>query len=231
MKYKIFLIILIGTILTILIYNKETPSKQKVLALGDGISTGMMLYHLESYNYNDYLVEYLRDTNNLDTYFKTFNESNETTTSLLNKINNNIKSLENNTRLKQAIKNASIITISLGMDELNNYALNNTLTTPKINEFLNQYNEILKNLRNLNKNPIYLISLYPSNYISLAKITKINEKLNNLANTYNITYIDITDITNNQSFFITKNNYYLNYKGQKYIFAKIKQAIIDIEII
>ena len=41
MKYKIGIIILIGTILTFCIYFHTEQGKINVLALGDGISTGM----------------------------------------------------------------------------------------------------------------------------------------------------------------------------------------------
>ena len=224
MKYKILFIIIISTILTFLIYFHTKQDKITLLSLGDGISTGMTIYHVEGYDYNDYLSNYLNTDNNLANYYKNFNEVDETTTSLLTKINHNITNINQKIKLKQAIKNADIITISLGMDELNNYAKKNNLGSTKITGFLNKYNELLTTITKLNHKKIYLLSLYSTNLIPRNKITKINAELKKLAETHHLTYIDISNITENQTFFSQKNNYYPNYKGQEYIYFQIKST-------
>ena len=223
MKYKIGIIILIGTILTFCIYFHTEQGKINVLALGDGISTGMTVYHVEGYDYNEYLTEYLNEQNNLGAYYRYFNEVDETASNLVIKINNNITSIDKKIKLKQAIKEANIITIALGMDELNNYAKKNTLGSTKINGFLKKYEEILNTIKKVNNEKVYLIGLYESHLINKNKIEKINTEIQNLAQKYNVTYIDIMDINNHKECFIQKNNYYLNYKGQEYIFNKIKE--------
>lgn len=225
MKYKILIIILLGTLFTAIIYFHTDKDNLNVLALGDGISTGMTSYHIESYDYNDYLTEYLNENNRLENYYKNFNEVDETASSLLNKVQNNIENIDKKIKLKQAIKEADIITISLGMDELNNYAKKNNLGSTKINGYLNKYEEVLKTLRKLNDKSIYLISLYKTTLVNDSKVQKINESLQNLAKQYNITYINIEDIIDHQEFFINKKEYYLNYKGQEYIFNKIKDTL------
>ena len=225
MKYKIGIIILLGTILTCFIYFHTEQENINVLALGDGTSTGMTVYHVEGYDYNEYLTEYLNEQNNLGTYYRYFNEVDETASNLATKINNNITSIDKKIKLKQAIKEADIITISLGMDELNNYAKKNTLGSTKINGFLNKYEESLNMIKKVNNKKIYIIGLYESNLINTSKIEKINEELKKLAQKYNAIYIDITDITEHQEFFIQKRNYYVNYKGQEFIFNKIKDTL------
>lgn len=225
MKYKIFIIILLGTLFTAIIYFHTDKDNLNVLALGDGISTGMTPYHIEGYDYNDYLIEYLNENNKLENYYKNFNEVDETASSLLNKINNNIENIDKKIKIKQAIKEADIITITLGMDELNNYAKKNNLGSTKINGYLNKYEEVLKVLRKLNDKSIYLISLYKTSLVNETKVQKINESLQNLAKQYNITYLNIEDIVEHQEFFISKKEYYLNYKGQEYIFNKIKENL------
>ncbi len=225
MKYKITIIIILGVIFTSLIYFHTDKDKTNVLALGDGISTGMTVYHVEGYDYNDYLTESLNEENDLGIYYKNFNEVDETVTSLLSKINNNIVNIDQKIKLKQAIKEASIITIALGMDELNNYAKKNTLGSTKITGFLNKYEELLRIITKLNDKKIYIISLYQTNLINETKITKVNEELKKLAKKYNVTYIDIEEINNSKEYFTSKNDYYLNYKGQKYIFNKIKKSL------
>lgn len=224
MKYKIAIIILSGIILTSIIYCYTTKEKINVLALGDGISTGMTIYHVEGYDYNEYLTEMLNEENNLDNYYRYFNEIDETASNLVTKINNNMTSIDKKIKLKQAIKEADIITISLGMDELNNYAKKNTLGSTKINGFLNKYEEVINIIRKLNDKKIYVIGLYASHLVNSSKISKINQELEKICQRYNSTFINIEEITEHQEFFLQKNNYYPNYKGQEFIYNKIKET-------
>ncbi len=221
MKYKIFIIILLGTIFTSLIYFYVDKDNLNLLALGDGISTGMTPYQIEGYNYNDYLRDYLHENNILENYFKNFNEVDENASTLFNKINHNVENIDRKLKIKQAIKEADIITISLGMDELNNYAKKNNLGSTKINGYLENYERVLKEIRKINNKKIFMIGLYETNLINKNKVTKINEELKKLANQYNLIFIDIETITEYRDYFINNKNYYLNYKGQKYIFDKI----------
>ena len=64
MKFKIIIIIIIGTILTSIIYVYTSKDNLNILALGDGLSTGMTPYHVEGFDYNDYLIEYLNESKN-----------------------------------------------------------------------------------------------------------------------------------------------------------------------
>lgn len=222
MKYKILIILILGTIITSFIYFHVDKSKQNLLALGDGISTGMTAYHVEGYDFNDYFVDYLNENNQLENYYRGFNETDETVSNLITKINNNITSMDTNTKLKQAIKEADIITIALGMDELNNYAAKNNLGSTKINGFINKYQELLTYLRSINDKKIYVIGLYPSKLINSTKIDKINKELKTICEQNTIDFIDISKMHQEKEFFPIQNNYYTNYKGQKYIFEEIK---------
>lgn len=231
MKYKILIVLILGTILTSIIYFNVDNSKIDLLTLGDSLSTGMTAYHIEGYDFNDYLVECLNEEDKLDKYYKSFNETDETLSGLINKINNNISNIEQNIKIKQAIKQADIITIAIGMDELNNYALKNTLGSTKINGFIHKYEELLKLLKSINNKKIFVIGLYSSNLINQNKIEKINYELYELTKKYNINFIDISNITDYKEFFTLKNNYYLNYKGQKYIFEIIKDNLEDTPVV
>ncbi len=221
MKFKIGAILLVGLFMTIIIYLKVDNNDINFLSLGDGIATGMTPYHIEGYDYNDYLSEYLSQKDNVVNYYKNFSEPDETVVSLLNKIADNISTLENKIKIKQAIQKSDVITIALGMDELNSYASKKILGSSKITGYLNKYEELFQKITQLNKNKIFVISLYESNLIAKDKISKINTELEKLCQKYSITFIDISDIRNNSEFFIQKNSYYPNYKGQKYIFEKI----------
>ena len=223
MKYKILIILILGTIITSIIYFNVDHSKQTILALGDGLSYGMTAYHVEGYDFNDYLVEYINKDGKLNKYYRFFNETDETVESLITKINSNILNLDKHTRIKHAIKDADLITIALGMDELNNYALKNNLGSTKINGFLKKYDELLKLITSLNHKKILIISMYPSQLISMTKVQKINNKIQELCQKYKVVFIDISKISNNKEYFALEKSYYPNYKGQKYIFDIIEK--------
>lgn len=231
MKYKILIIVIIGTIFTFVIYFSIDNTKINLLTLGDGLSTGMTAYHVEGYDFNDYLVEYLNEKNKLHKYYKYFNETDETVNNLINKINNNISSVDQKVKIKQAIKEADIITIALGMDELNNYASKNNLGSTKINGYLKKYEELINLIRNLNNKKIFIIGLYSTNKINATKVEKINTSLYELSNKYNISFIDIANIIEYKDFYTLKNNYYLNYKGQQYIFESIKEKLETLSVV
>lgn len=227
MKYKIGLILLCGLFLTSIIYFKEKKEEYNLLALGDGISIGMTPYNIEGYDFNDYLAEDLKQNNLLNKYYKNFNESDETVSSLLTKINNNETNLENKIKIKQAIEKSKIITIALGMDELNNYASKKELGSSKINSFISKYDELLQQITRYNIPKIYVIGLYKSNLIPKTKIEKINEELKKICQKNSVNFIDINNITENSTYFIQSNSYYLNYKGQKYIYEQINKSLIN----
>ena len=60
MKYKILTIILLGTVLTSIIYVTTREEKKNILAIGDGLSSGMTALNVNGYNYNDYLFDKLK---------------------------------------------------------------------------------------------------------------------------------------------------------------------------
>ena len=231
MKYKILIILIAGVIITSGIYYNIDKSKLNILSLGDGISTGMTAYHVEGYDFNDYLVEYLKQEKKLDTYYRLFNEIDETAINLINKIENNVVSLNSKIKIKQSIKNADIITIALGMDELNNYATKNYLGSTKINGFLNKYKQLLKIIRTYNDKNIYVVSLYATNKINKEKMKKINQELELICKEFHVTFVSIENITEEITYFPIRNNYYPNYKGQYYIFEKIKHNLEGVSTI
>ncbi|MCI9280073.1 MAG: hypothetical protein HFJ02_04675 [Bacilli bacterium] len=223
MKYKILIIIIIGTLLTSIIYITTREEKKTFLAIGDGLSSGMTALNVSGYNYNDYLFDALKKEENLKSYYH-FHEVDETASSLLTKINNNVP-LNNTLTIKQAIKEAYMITLHIGMDELNNYARKHYLDSTKITAYLNKYEEIMKIIAHLNNKKIFVLGLFPTNLVNKNKIEKINQELKRLAEKYHFYYVEIIDIINDENYFTFKKNYYPNYKGQEYIFKEIQEQL------
>ncbi len=222
MKKQIILTIFIGILMAFIIYKITYHEEMNFLALGDGISLGLTAYNVKGYSYNDYLKDYFEDNTILREYISDFASIDETSKSLLNKISNN-EIASNNLTIQQAISKAKIITISLGMDELNNLK---TLKNKNILEYISNMEKIIKMIRNINKNnQVIITSLYETSKLSKDNILKINNELQNIANKYHLEYIDIAMITSHKEFYMLPNNYYLNYKGHEYISELVKKVI------
>lgn len=214
MKKKIIFTIVMGVIAAFLIYKTTYKEEMNILALGDSLALGMTAYNVEGYSFNDYLKDYYEKNSVLREYIKEFSSENETTTSLLEKIDNNQYLANVNMTIQQAITDAKIITIALGMDELNN---KKTLKSKDIDTYITNIKKLLTRLRIYNQNEILLISLYPSSKIKSSTIEEINTNLSQFASEQNVKFIDITTIIKHNEFFFIPTSYYLNYKGHQYI--------------
>ena len=63
-----------------------------------------------------------------------------------------------------------MITLHIGMDELNNYARKHYLDSTKITAYLNKYEEIMKIIAHLNNKKIFVLGLFPTNLVNKNKI-------------------------------------------------------------
>lgn len=222
MKKQIILTIIFGVFMAFLIYKMTYHEEMNLVSLGDGVSLGLTAYNVKGYSFNDYLRDYFEDSTILREYIFEFSSVDETSKSLLNKIINN-EVLENNSlTIQQAISKAKVITISLGMDELNNLK---SLKTKDINNYISNMNKIMNLIRNINQKQIFLVSLYKSEKLDKEIVEKINNQLKEICNKYQIIFIDITDVTDNKMFYLIPSNYYLNYKGHQYISEQIKNKL------
>ena len=136
---KIILTILGGVILAFFIYKLTYHEEVNIVTLGDGMSLGLTAYNVKGYSYNDYLKDYYEDNALLKEYNISFANVDETSKNLLYKLSNN-ESVGNLT-IQHVINEAKIITISLGMDELNNLKV---LKSSNISEYLTNFEKIIK---------------------------------------------------------------------------------------
>mgnify|MGYP005778777309 CR=1 FL=1 len=218
MKKIILLTIIFGAVSTFFIYKNFYHEDMNIVALGDGIALGETAFNVQGYSYNDYLKDYYEENSILKEYITEFSNTEETTTTLLLKLQTNYTLESTNTSITQAIAKAKILTISLGMYELNN---KKELTTAIIDEYINNMEKIIKFLRIYNKKDIFLISLYPTLKINKEQSKIINTQLEKICQNYNIKFINIENITQTPDYFFTKENYYFNYKGHQYISEQI----------
>ena len=190
-RYKLILIIFISFLLVFFIYLFLRKDRFIYVNLGDDLSFN----NFSTYNYAQYLQYYYQDKNiEVYKYADEYNPSED----LYNQI------IRNESDINYYLKNARIVTLSLGTVELSNYK---ELNEEIIINYLSSVYILLEKLSKLNNN-IFLINMYDSSY------ALINKKLKEYAQIKNIFYIDRSMIMENS---IYQNNLktYLNYQGHK----------------
>ena len=231
MLKKILFCIILLLIFLIGIIVKD--NKISYISIGDGLSKGMNYNNFKSVGYSDYLYNYLKKYNKIELYTKDFSNENNRITDLIDDINNNISTIIDNKKIyiQNAIKNADILTISIGMNEiLYKYSnhVNNGYMYSYIDECISDMDKLLKIITKLNNNDIFLLGYYnPTNDLELDNFIKYtNNKISILCNNYKINYIDTYNIFNNNKHMIySKNNYYPNQDGYKLIANAVKNKL------
>ena len=192
-RYKLLIIIFISFILVLGIYFVFKKDNFIYVNLGDNLS----INNSSTYNYFEYLIYYYKEQK-ITLY--NVSEFNNLSDNLYKQI------INNKNDINYYLKNANIITISLGTSELNNYK---EMNEELIINYLNNIYILLNKMSSLNKN-IYLINVYNDDYLF------INKKINEYCNKFNITCITRDDI-NTQNIYTDKVRTYLNYRGHKNI--------------
>ena len=123
--------------------------------------------------------------------------------------------------IKQAINQADILTIAIGMDELANIKITNQIKE----EYLHDMEELLSMIKMLNDKKVIVISLYTWGKNDFLTIEKINASLRDIALTNGFYFIDINKILMNKEYYLTKDSYYINYLGHKAIYNELKRDL------
>lgn len=218
MRKKIILTILVGSVLTFFIYKIFYHEDMNIMTLGDGVGTGLTAYNVKGYSYNDYLKDYYEKNSILKEYITEFSNAEETTETLILKLQNNYTLESTELSITQAISKAKILTVSIGMNELSHKM---EIETEEIETYINNIEKIFKLLRIYNKKEIFLTSLYETSFLNNTKVTEINNRLKQLCDTYQVHYIDITDILKNKEYIFNNTSFYFNYRGHRYISEEI----------
>ncbi|MBQ6687391.1 MAG: hypothetical protein IJN03_02590 [Bacilli bacterium] len=224
MKKKLLIIVIIGVIATIGIYYLTINNKVKLLTLGDGLASGMTAYNVNGYSYSDYLKDYYKSKNNLENYNNVFAEANLTSNELLENIKKNKNANLNGKTItiQQAIKDANVIIIAIGIDELANKSLNNKITTKDLSGYYSSLTELLSYIRKINSQKVILLGIYDA--YNIKDINAINGNLAKIASKQNADFLDISKVINSDEYFFNDTSYYLNYKGHK----KVNEELIKI---
>lgn len=198
-----------------LIYNKTKKNKLYITAIGDNLTT----------------YKYIKD-NKVKTYNTKFTNNDLRINDLLNIIKYNH---QNNLtpEIHQTLKKSDIIIISIGMNDIY-YKLDNN---PKeiytfLNNMLNNYEEILKEINKYNYKQVFILGYYNITNENNDIFNYINYKLEKISSNYKYTCIDLNKTINkNPKYLLKQNKYYLNEEGFKQISNLIVENLKKYDII
>ena len=235
MKKIIIIILIVFSIF--IIYKTNDDNLVDYMAIGDSISLGINSYGNHSYGFNDYLKSYLENNNLLHHYNSLYSKDDYKIEELINdiKTNKNIIYDDKTYNIKKELREADLLTISIGMDELVGILSENNHFSDikdKLDEFSNNMDKLIKAVTSLSKTKVILLGYYnPTN--NLDKNTNqifayLNDKYQSIAKKYSITYIDIyEEIKKDKNYLPNKKDYHLTSKGYLKIASKIIETIED----
>lgn len=233
-KLVIFFLALIGVYL---IYNITYKEKSNYLAIGDELAKGHTPFDTYSESYTDYLYTYLLDKDSKITINKEFIHEDLRIKDLLENIKN--PSVFEQKNLPQAIKNADIITISIGSEELfsklrsNNWKTTNEKLYEFIDDMIMDLEKLINEIQKIKKTDIYVIGYYNPLVYNEENETKlkslfnyIDVKLKNLENTKKVYYVEIANGFQNKTYYLpNKDHAFPSLEGYNYIANQIIKKI------
>lgn len=229
---KIIIGILIIIFLTFIIYKSNANNLIDYMSIGDSFDIGINSYGNNTYSYRDYLKNYLNNNNLLHKTYFYYSKSNYTTEELLNDITINKEVIYNDRmyNIKKDLREADLITISIGLDELISIIEDNKNDNiyVKVDKMIDNMNILINNVQKISSSNIILIGYYNPYLNSNKELERlfayINDKYYDIAKKYKITYIDIYKIIN-KNYLPNIRDYHLNSKGYLKIASKIIEEL------
>ncbi len=220
---KKVILILILFLSCYFIYNVTIETRVSYLTLGDSLSKGVNEYQIGAKGYSDYIKEYLKDNNKLKNYNKTFTSKEYRITDIIKILSYNEK--KNNYSLNQLIKEADIITISLGITEIyDKLEKKDQSIYTYIDNMIEDYTKILDYINKFHHQQVFVLGYYNTKDYSNDIFNYANYKLLKECQKRNFTYIDLSKILDNNPIYFTNNNTFIpNNKG----YQKISQIIVE----
>ncbi len=229
MKKKLLVVFFFSLILIIFIYKKLRKEDYYYLPIGDALSIGIDYKNDKTLSFVDYLENYLKERKKKVIVNKTFIYEDLRIKDLLN---DNINPL---------LKEANLITISIGSEELFSKlkSSNEIIKTKEIYNYIdkmfNNYNDLLYQIRKLNKKEIFIIGYY--NPLEIKKENEeaikdiyeyIDSQFKLLESKYEVNYIEINEEFSKQKYLFLPNidNSFPTKEAYYYIFDKIKRKLI-----
>ena len=213
-KYIKLIIFFIICLIIFLIFKFNNHHNITYISLGDSFALGKNSYGQFDYGYSDYVKDYLEKNNKLNKYFKTFSEEDASINTLYQSIslNKKIKLKDREFNLKQSLREANILTLSIGINDL----------IYKLSILDNLDKTSIDKIKKYYPKEIYVVgyyNIYPENTTyeyAIKELNKIYKK------NKDVIYIDTFGLLNNNHKYIPNFlNYYPTAEGYKIISEQI----------
>lgn len=225
--YKLIITIIV-ILLIFLIFKLNNKNNQNYISLGDGYALGKNSYGQIDYGYSDYFKDYLNTNDYLNRYIKSFSTETMTINSLIDSISINKKIVLNDQEynLKQTLRESTILTLSIGLNDLiYQMSLSEELTDSTIDKIIsnieNDYKKLIREIKKYYQYDIYVVGYYSVN--ANTYLNKGIRKLNNIyRNDKDVIYIDTYSLfESNKSYRSRSQSIYPNNKGYEAISRQI----------
>ena len=234
---KKILCLLIICLLVYTIYSFNHTDKITYISIGDSLSVGIDSNGNTNYGYSNYLANYLKDKDLLKSYNNYFSTSGTRIIDLKNKLETNwtIKKDSKSLSLKKCLREAELVTLSVGMDDILTELtlstvsvenLSNKEITTIVDKTIDELDSLFKELRKYAKEDIIFIGFYnPLEEDSLTTerlYTYLITKTKDLCKTYDIEYLDIYNLfKKNKDYIDNPTNIYPTTEAYQMIATKI----------
>ncbi len=224
---KKVLLILILFLSCYVIYKYTVNDDIYYISIGDSLALGTNQKQAIGYGFSDYIKDYISENKKLKGYSKTFANNNYRITDLIRIIEyNETKTVDGQEiSLNRLLKQADIITLSVGMNELYYKITTNTDNIYSyMNEMLIDMKELLEHINKFNHKKVFVLGYYNVTGKNQDIFSYINYELKELVMEEGFEYIDLAKIfDNNPIFFENSINFIPNNNG----YQKISQIIVE----
>lgn len=234
---KVIVAVIFIFLLVFIIYKANDNDLIDYMSLGDSINEGINSYGNHSYGYNDYIKSYLENNELLHKYNAYYSKNKYTILELLDDINDDKEIMydDKTYNIKKELREADLVTIAIGMDELvevlNNYK-NKDFEEVKVelDKMASNMDKLLKTITSLSKTKIVLVGYYNpynNNDKEMQEIfAYLKDKYQSLADKYEITYVDIYNTINkDKSYLPNEKDYHLTSRGYLKIALEVIKKI------
>ena len=175
------------------IYDITENKNTNILLIGDDIVNNPYLNNNAGVINKDFVNRDYRinDINDIITYNKELDIDNKTES------------------IHRLLKEYDIVIISIGMNDIYYKLGDNTKEIYTfLNDMLNSYENILKEISRYDNHNIYILGYYNATYRYNDIFTYVNYKLNKMINKYGYNYIDLNKVlSNNEKYYLKKDNF------------------------
>lgn len=232
-KHKKLLIFIAVCLSIFFIYQKNNQKNINYTSLGDGFALGENSYGEINYGYSDYIKDYLMENNKLNNYVKDFSTKTMSIETLYENIvtNKKIKLKNKEINIKQTLRESTIVTLSVGLNDLiYRLSLIENPTDSQLDHIISEidssFKELITEMNKYHPHKIYVIGYYnvkPNNYYLKEGIKKLNKIY---SSNKNIIYIPTYELfENNSAYRSNASNIHPNSFGYRAIYQEIMPKI------